>query len=326
MAYTSYPFDNQDTTESQYSALFRELQDSGCIGDGKGACVVTANASAMSVTMSAGNAIVRGHYFTSDAVVTLPIGAAGATVRYDAVVLQLNPATNTITPTVKANAGQNPALTETDTGVFELLLAVVTVPASAVTIAAADVADRRSYVGIRVGVWNNATRPTAPRNYRTGFNTDRGYLEFWNGSVWSLVPAGAQHGMVVPTPSTATVVAPGAAFIHTTPAIAVPPNTRLRGTMRARCGLANNLVQSFGYGTPFTVTSGATIVATEYWHMRQAAQAGDVGSYTMQADVIIDTGNLSSIVVTAQFTNGGGNNSATLDSPQFFYTIGSKAP
>ena len=31
MALSSYPFDDQDTTETQYSLLFRELQDTGVV-------------------------------------------------------------------------------------------------------------------------------------------------------------------------------------------------------------------------------------------------------------------------------------------------------
>lgn len=185
MAYTSYPFDNQDTTESQYSALFRELQDSGVVGGyGSTELQVGANASAMSVTLQPGSAIVRGHYFTNDAVATLTIGPAGTGVRYDAVVLQLNPTSNTITPVVKANAGATPALTQTTTGIFEILLAVVTVPANAVTIAAGDVADRRPWVRHRIGVWTTSTRPANPRPFEIGFNVTTGYLERYDGTGW----------------------------------------------------------------------------------------------------------------------------------------------
>jgi hypothetical protein len=175
MTYTSFPFDQQDTTEAQYSSLFRELQDSGVIGGyGDTTLAVGANSSAMSVTLQPGSAIVRGFHFTNDAVATLTIGASGGTVRYDAVVLQLDPVANTILPVVKANATATPTLTQTDTGVFEILLAVVTVPASAVTIASGNVADKRPWVRHRINVRPTTNRPASPRPYEVGIATDLG--------------------------------------------------------------------------------------------------------------------------------------------------------
>lgn len=175
MTYTSYPFDSQDTTEAQYSALFRELQDSGVVGSyGDTTLAVGANSSAMSVTLQPGAAIVRGFYFNNDAVATLPIGTSGASVRYDAVVLQLDPSTNSIVPVVKANATQTPALTQTTTGVYEILLAVVTVPASAVTIASGNVADKRNWTRHRIDVRPSTNRAATPRAYEVGIATDLG--------------------------------------------------------------------------------------------------------------------------------------------------------
>lgn len=175
MTYTSYPFDSKDTTEAQYSALFRELQDSGVAGGyASSGLAVTGNSTGMAVSLAPGAAIVRGFFFNNDATAQLPIGAASATVRYDAVILRLDPGVDSIVPVVVANAGQTPVLTQTDTGIYEILLAIVTVNTSAVTIAATDVADKRRFVAHRVQVWDAANRPAAPRAYQPAITPDQG--------------------------------------------------------------------------------------------------------------------------------------------------------
>lgn len=175
MTFTSYPFDNQDTTEAQYSALFRELQNSGVVdGFGGTGLQVSANSSALAVTMQPGAAIVRGFFFNNDAVWTQAVNAPGAAIRYDAIILRLDPAANSIVPVYVPNAGLTPVLTQTTTGIYEILLALVTVNPSAVTIGATDVTDKRHFARGRIGVWNSTNRPATPRAYDVGINPDRG--------------------------------------------------------------------------------------------------------------------------------------------------------
>lgn len=191
MATTSFPFEDQDTTETQFSALFRELQDTGVVGAfGSASLRVTADSTGMNVKVAPGSAIVRGHMFVSTDVETLVIPAASAQARVDLVVLRLDPAANAITLEVKsgAPAASNPAppaLTRTDTGVFEEPLAQVAVAASTATIAAGAVADRRRYVGQRLGTWDSDTRPAAPRAGQLGLNMSTGRWEYRDGSVWT---------------------------------------------------------------------------------------------------------------------------------------------
>lgn len=189
MAITAWPFENADTTETQYSYLFRELQDPGVVGTfGDNALRVTGDSTGMNVKVAAGRAHAQGFMMLSTAQETLTIGAAEASARVDRVVVRFDPTANTGTIVVKqgtAGSSTPPALTQTDTGIFELPLATVAVPAGAVTIAAGDVTDERPYVGHRVGAWTTATRPTAPRKYRLGFNETSGRWEFWTGSAWT---------------------------------------------------------------------------------------------------------------------------------------------
>ncbi|MEU5433815.1 tail fiber domain-containing protein [Streptomyces sp. NPDC020719] len=188
MAITSFPFDSQAVTESQYSALFREFQDSGVVAayDTPGFLVSAGNG--MAVNVQPGLAILRGHMVQSTATEILTVPAAGTNTRVDRVVLRLDPASNSITLAVKAgSAGSStlPALSQTDTGIYEMALASVTVAANVTTITSADVSATRPVVGNRVGVWATATRPPSPRKGQLGFNNTLARWEWWDGSTWT---------------------------------------------------------------------------------------------------------------------------------------------
>jgi len=141
------------------------------------------------VKVAAGTGIVRGHMWISDAQVTLTIGAASATnPRIDSIVLTLDPTANSVVlavvPGTAAASPSAPTLTQTDTGTYQLLLANVTVPANASTIAAGNVTDLRTFIGANVGVWTTATRPASPTAGTVGWNTSSGSLEAYNGTAW----------------------------------------------------------------------------------------------------------------------------------------------
>ena len=193
MTQTSFPFDSQTSTESDWSHLFRYLSASTAGGiagiPGDTNAKVTADSSGMNVKVAAGTGIVRGHMWISDAQVTLTIAAANASnPRIDSIVLTLDPTANSIVLAVvtgtAAASPTAPTLTQTDTGTYQLLLANVTVPANASTIAAGNVTDLRTFMGANVGVWTTATRPT-PVQGIIGWNTTTNSLEGYNGSVWA---------------------------------------------------------------------------------------------------------------------------------------------
>ncbi|AWY07590.1 minor tail protein [Streptomyces phage Yosif] len=187
MAQSSYPFDGQSVTESQFSQFFRELQDSGVCAQASDLDLRTsADGTGMKVIVQPGKAIVRGHAYASTAVETLTIAAADTAARTDRIVLRLDPTANSITLQVlKGAPGAGvPALTQTDTGIYELLLANVTVPASATSISSANVDRQRHFVGHRIGHWETGQRPTNPRQGKLGYNFSTNKWEFWNGSAW----------------------------------------------------------------------------------------------------------------------------------------------
>ncbi|QOV06149.1 tail protein [Streptomyces phage Salutena] len=189
MSISSYPFDGQAVSEGQYSYLFRELASHSGIADqvGGSGFAVQADGSGMNVKVNPGFAVVRGHAVQSTATETLTIAAASAATRYDRVVLRLDPTANNITLAVVqgTSGGGVPALTQTDTGVFEFPLATVTVPVGAATISAGNVTGEREYLGNTVGGWTTATRPKSPRTGRLGLNTSTNRWEFWDGTKWT---------------------------------------------------------------------------------------------------------------------------------------------
>lgn len=195
MAQTSWPFENADTTEAQFSQLFRRLQTSGVSGTPATTDLkVTGDSTGMNVKVAAGYAIVRGHAYYNSAQVTLTIGAAASNPRIDLVVLRLDPTANTITlvvvPGTAAASPTVPALTQTDEGTYDLAIAQVAIGASVTTIAAGNVTDLRPFMGTQFGRWTTATRPASPLLGTAGFNSTLAVPEYWDGSAWSsFVPA-----------------------------------------------------------------------------------------------------------------------------------------
>ncbi|MGW7434730.1 tail fiber domain-containing protein [Streptomyces sp. NPDC054849] len=188
MTITSYPFDEQPVSEGQFSYLFRELQSTGVADQvGGSGFNVFGDSSGMQVKVSAGFALIRGHAVQSTATETVTIAAASTSVRIDRVVLRLDPAANSIVLAVVQGTpgGGVPAVTQTDTGVYEFPLAQVSVAVGAATITASAVTGERRFIGTTVGGWTTSTRPTSPRIGRLGLNTSTNQWEYWTGSAWA---------------------------------------------------------------------------------------------------------------------------------------------
>lgn len=149
MAYSSFPFEGQTTTEHQYSKLFRLPIPSGVLGEGAMASLaVTANGTGMQVSVAAGQASLQGFRFLNDAPAPLTIDTAGATPRVDRVVLHLDPSANSIIPKILTGLpdGTVPALTQTDSGVYEIPLARLAVAPGTLSITQAMLTDERVVV------------------------------------------------------------------------------------------------------------------------------------------------------------------------------------
>lgn len=156
MAQTSWPFANIDTSVTQFSQWARNIGEGVKPGSAATPLLVTGDSSGMNVKVAAGQAMVRGHYFLNDATATVTVTAAHATLaRIDSVVINLDPSTNAATLAVVAGTPNAspvaPTLTQTDSGVYQFLLAQVAVGAAVSTITAGNVTDARTYLGALVG-------------------------------------------------------------------------------------------------------------------------------------------------------------------------------
>jgi hypothetical protein len=150
MAQSSWPFENIDTSETQFSPWARNIGEgvkTGALNE----LEVFADSTGMQVKVPSGQALVRGHYYQSTAQETLTVTAADLTnPRIDTVVLELDPSANSITLKVIAGtpaAVPSPtALVQTDAGIYQIKLAEVLIDAAATTIAAGKVTDYRSFI------------------------------------------------------------------------------------------------------------------------------------------------------------------------------------
>ena len=192
MAQSSFPFENVDVSETDFGKWASNFQDYGVRGvPGDTNLQVTGDNSGMQVRVAAGEAFVRGHYYVNSAQATVTLDTANASSpRIDAIVLELDLSANSVllkaVQGTAAGSPTAPTLTQTTTGVYQLLLAYVSVAAAATSIVAGNVTDLRTFMGQRVGIWTTATRPANPTAKATiGFNTTLGYHEYWTGSAWS---------------------------------------------------------------------------------------------------------------------------------------------
>lgn len=197
MAITGGPFHGQDTTEDEFSRFAREFARDGVVGSiGDTTLKVTADSSGMTVSVAAGLIIGRGYWLRNTAAYAVTIAAAHATLdRIDRIVARFDPTTDAVA--LVRLAGDTgapttpPALTQTDTGIYELPLATVAVAHGVVTIAAGNVADERLFHPNPVRPWTTATRPAAPRKGQVGFNDTTGKVEFYNGATWVTIASGS---------------------------------------------------------------------------------------------------------------------------------------
>jgi len=191
MAEQSFPFENIDTTESQFSEWATNFQETGVQGSPTGTELgITVTGSDLNLTIAAGQAFIRGHYYINTDDLVLAVTSAGVNTRIDIVVVELDPEANTIVTKIVSGEAVSadpvaPTLTQSATGIYQLPIATLTIPTSTVVITAGMLADTRTFMGNRVGIWTTATRPANPTAYQTlGYNTTIESHESWNGTAW----------------------------------------------------------------------------------------------------------------------------------------------
>lgn len=208
MAVTGYPYERQDTTETQYANLFSELQDPGVIGSALGAAELRATfPGGLVVRIAAGRAFARGFILDNDSDFDVNVGPADTQSRVDRIVARVNPVTDTSSLEhlrgVPGSGAPRP-LVRTFTGAYDVPLYRFTVAGGAV--APTDLVDERQWVSHRVRMWRTADRElVAPRLGQVGYNLTTGRWEGWAGQ-WAtftdsrerLIPGGALAGGTPP--------------------------------------------------------------------------------------------------------------------------------
>jgi hypothetical protein len=155
MAQSSWPFENVDTSETQFSQWARNIGE-GVKTDALNELEVFADSTGMQVKVKSGQAMVRGHYYQNTAEEILTLTAADlSNPRIDTVIIELDPSANTILLKVIAGTPAGSpvptALVQTDAGIYQFKLAQVAVAAGAITITAGNVTDYRTYLGAFIG-------------------------------------------------------------------------------------------------------------------------------------------------------------------------------
>ncbi|MCG0062231.1 hypothetical protein L0F81_02830 [Streptomyces tricolor] len=192
MADDSWPspaHNSRAVTDIEYEKLAARFSDNGVYGNPADTAVVSAGTGLSVNIRSDVYASVRGHaWYSGTSTVTLPIAAnnSGQT-RRDRIVLRLDRSTWTVRAAVRQGAGSTaPDLVQqlTDTGIYEIPLAVVTVlnGASSVTVTRSEL-----YAGARVRPCTSTTLNPAPVPGEVAVETDTGRVRVWNGTAWVLI-------------------------------------------------------------------------------------------------------------------------------------------
>lgn len=195
MAQTSWPdpADGREIDEIDYEALEGLPGDDGVIGDPTGAAPVYADGSGMQVFVLAGTTgRIRGFgWAAGDEDVPLSIAAnSSGSTRLDRVVLRLDRSTWQVRAVIlQGTPGAGATVLTQDkgpTGVWEELLATVTVASGASAITAGNVSARLRYLGARPSLVRSGTTVPTPYRGEMAWSAD-GTVKVWDGTEWRTV-------------------------------------------------------------------------------------------------------------------------------------------
>jgi hypothetical protein len=153
MTQTYFPFDSgqgANATEAMWTKMAQHWLATGVIKSLLNELLVYADSTGMQVKVNSGSAWIKGHYYESDDIEIMAIGAADSVnSRIDRVILRLDWTANTmelaVLQGVAAVSPVAPALTQNSSR-WEISLAQVRVNAGATTITAGSVTDERYFV------------------------------------------------------------------------------------------------------------------------------------------------------------------------------------
>ncbi|EPH40843.1 hypothetical protein ABT390_36530 [Streptomyces aurantiacus] len=193
MAQDSWPspaHNARAVTDTEYEKIAAAFSGDGVYGTPADPAVVTAGTGLSVNVRAAVYGSVRGHAWTSGTTtVNLPISPnlSGQT-RTDRIVLRLDRATWTVRAIVKQGVPGSgpPMLTQQtgDVGVYEVLLATVTVPNGANSV---TVARNERYVGTRIRPVDSKWYDPNPQRGEVRYEVDTDRLRVYTGAAWRTV-------------------------------------------------------------------------------------------------------------------------------------------
>ncbi|MFD5468907.1 hypothetical protein [Streptomyces sp. NPDC127105] len=193
MAQDSWPSPSHNSrviNDGEYEKIAARFSDDGVSGTPLDTAVASAGVGLTANIRANVEASVRGHAWTSgptgDTLQIAPNPSGQS--RTDRIVLRLTRSTWTVRAVVKQGTPGSgpPGLTQQagDTGVYEILLAGVTVPAGATAV---TVTRGELYVGSRIRPCTSSHRNPNPTLGEMCFETDTGMVRVWNGTSWRIV-------------------------------------------------------------------------------------------------------------------------------------------
>jgi hypothetical protein len=185
----AYPKVGQSTNDAEYRELFDMIVGTGARDEGS--FKPSGDSSGMKVNVAGGFGAIQGvAWKCSDESVPIAQAPQSGQSRIDTIVANVDYTQSPIvqlevlTGVATAGTPAAPSLALAGTVVARWPIGDVLVKGGAVTITAADVTDRRTFVGRRIGWWTTATRPPAPRKREMGYNETSGTFEIWDGVIW----------------------------------------------------------------------------------------------------------------------------------------------
>ncbi|MEV7712283.1 hypothetical protein [Streptomyces sp. NPDC088270] len=209
-------------TDAEYERIASHFSGDGVYGSPADPQVVTAGVGLTVAVRADAYASVRGHAWTSGTTgdsLTIAPNSSGQT-RTDRVVLRLTRTDWIVRAVIKQGtpgAGAPPLVQSTgDTGVWEILLAGVTVPTGATSV---SVVRSELYVGARVRPALSSHLNPMPVRGEMAYETDSGRLRVWDGSAWRNLydrsdPAAANSSVAAWTVGTDAVVEARSGNVH----------------------------------------------------------------------------------------------------------------
>jgi len=196
VAEVSWPassYNSGAVTEAEYERLAARFADDGVYWLAAGSPVVSPGSGLQVLVQANLRATVRGFYYESGptgVALAIDSNSSGAT-RIDRVVLRLDRSTWEVRAAIRQGTPGSGAPTLVrqpwDTGVWEIPLALVTVPSGASSITSGNIAVAPLWVGSRSRVHLTSQRDPAPFPGQINYAYDLDAYERWNGSAWKTI-------------------------------------------------------------------------------------------------------------------------------------------